>query len=218
MKKLPVLNSFIIPVILVFIITGCMKKEDSITPSLAPKAVKNSNQTVTKSTKVFKSAKSLIANGLSIAVGDTLEGGIVFYLDNSGTHGLVAALSDQNTAIVWGNAPFIIPNVTDITLGSGMSNTVSILTNQGPGNYAAGICDILNLNGFNDWYLPSLEELSFMYTNLFLHGLGGFLPQGYYWSSSEKSLNEAWEIWFENGKQNFDFKDKTYAVRAIRTF
>lgn len=218
MKKLPVFNLLIIPVILLFIITGCSKKDDAMSSSITPKAVKNINQSVTKNAKVLRSAKALSANGIPIAIGDTLEGGIVFYLDNTGMHGLVAALSDQSKAIVWGNLPSFVPNVTDITLGLGNPNTASIVVNQGPGNYAAYICDTLSLNGHGDWYLPSLEELSFMYTNLFLKGLGGFNPDGYYWSSSEYSLAQAYEIWFKEGKQNFDFKDNTYAVRAIRTF
>lgn len=218
MKKLPVINLFIIPVVLVFIITGCMKKEDAMSPSLAPKAVKNINQTATSISKVTMKAKSLKAAGIPIAIGDTLEGGIAFYVDNTGTHGLVAALSDQSKAVVWENAPYLIPHATNIILGSGLPNTVSITTNQEPGNYAAYICDTLSLHGFNDWYLPSIAELSLMYNNLFMKGIGGFSPDGYYWSSSEYSLYQAWAIWFFNGKQVFEFKDWTYAVRAIRTF
>ena len=53
---------------------------------------------------------------------------------------------------------------------------------------AADLCAGFSLNGFQDWFLPSLEELKMMYTNLKLAGLGGF-PDNFpdncdYWSST----------------------------------
>ena len=51
---------------------------------------------------------------------------------------------------------------------SGDSNTVSIVTTLGTNNgnpYAAKVCDTLTLNGYTDWYLPSMNELNALYLN-----------------------------------------------------
>ena len=34
-------------------------------------------------------------------IGDSYHGGIIFYLDETGTHGLVAATTDQGTETAW---------------------------------------------------------------------------------------------------------------------
>jgi len=41
----------------------------------------------------------------------------------------------------------------------GRANSTAIITAIGAGNYAAKYCDTLNVQGFNDWYLPAIEEL-----------------------------------------------------------
>ena len=44
---------------------------------------------------------------------------------------------------------------------------------------AARLYDDYELNGFNDWFLPSRNELNFMYGNLHLKGLGNFRNDWY---------------------------------------
>jgi hypothetical protein len=71
--------------------------------------------------------------------------------------------------------------------------------------------------GFNDWYLPSKDELDMMYVNLHLQGLGGF-ASNYYWSSTEFNSYKAWIQNFSNGYQFNVSNLTTYYVRAVRAF
>jgi hypothetical protein len=73
---------------------------------------------------------------------------------------------------------------------------------------------------FNDWFLPSKDELSAMYTNLHAEGVGGF-GTNIYWSSSESLFDintYAWSVQFLNGVAVDAVKSNTNYVRACRTF
>jgi hypothetical protein len=79
-------------------------------------------------------------------------------------------------------------------------------------------CDILELNGFDDWYLPSLDELNKLYLSKDL--IGGF-TDGDYWSSSEYTNNYVWIWYFEPygyGQEDIGNKNNFSYVRAIRSF
>ena len=78
-------------------------------------------------------------------------------------------------------------------------------------------------NGFNDWFLPSKDELNVMYENLARGGLAHFgspTPQGTsgYWSSSQRSWDRAWVQFFFTGSQSDTIKTNEYRVRPIRAF
>ncbi len=73
---------------------------------------------------------------------------------------------------------------------------------------------------FSDWFLPSFDELSEMYTELHLEGVGGFTTN-LYWSSSEFDFDSdtfSTTINFLNGNQNGSFKSDALYVRACRSF
>jgi len=152
------------------------------------------------------------------SVGDSYQGGIIAYVDNSGEHGLIAAPSDQSTGIQWWNGSYISVGATGTAIGTGQNNTAAIVQAQGPGDYAAKLCDDLVLNGYSDWFLPSLYELNMLYQNRSL--IGGFdtTNNGVYWSSSENNGNTAWCQGFGSGDQSGYNKDGTYRVRAVRAF
>ena len=72
---------------------------------------------------------------------------------------------------------------------------------------------------FNDWFLPSMDELNEMYTNLHLFGLGNFELVLWYWTSYENDANTAWIQSFATGAQGFALKVNTgYVIRACRSF
>jgi hypothetical protein len=72
---------------------------------------------------------------------------------------------------------------------------------------------------YDDWFLPSKDELNEMRTELYLHGVGNFDDHDY-WTSSEYDFELAWVIEMLYGWDNGHYK---YAVvgnrtRACRTF
>ena len=153
-----------------------------------------------------------------LTLGQSYQGGKIAYIDSTGKHGLIAAPSDQGVGIPWDNGTW--PNdpatgATGTAIGTGQANTAVIVTAQGPGSYAAKLCDDLVLNGYSDWYLPSKDELNQLYLNQAV--VGGF-ANSLYWSSSEYGYNSAWGQYFGNGGQYNYYKNYTLAVRAVRAF
>ncbi|GAA3655240.1 DUF1566 domain-containing protein [Flavivirga jejuensis] len=150
-------------------------------------------------------------------------GGIIFYLDATGQHGLVCAPQDQSTGSQWHYGAFTNTKSFDSIVGSGKANTSKIIVSQGVKPYAAQLCYDLSLNGFTDWYLPSKEELSLMFTNI---GRGAKSPNkevgnfasDFYWSSTELDLNFAWAQYFLEGNIFTDLKNHECRVRAVRSF
>jgi len=142
-------------------------------------------------------------------------GGIVFYNDGSG-HGLVCAPTNQSSAASWGCYGTLI-GTTSLAINTGQTNTSAIIAKCSTAGIAARICDDLVIDVYNDWYLPSLDELNLMYVNLHSQGLGGFASD-YYWSSSEDNVGLAWRIHFNLGSKHNDGKDYPVYVRAVRSF
>lgn len=101
--------------------------------------------------------------------------------------------------------------------GHGLIVATSDLGKQ---NWASAktVCDQLDLNGFNDWHLPTKEELDTLYTMLKLQGKGSF-EDGSYWSSSEYNSYYAWRKNFKTGKvDRRGNKTREQFVRAVRNF
>jgi hypothetical protein len=80
----------------------------------------------------------------------------------------------------------------------------------------------LVFGGFDDWYLPSKEELRLVYRTLgtATPRLGNF-GKSFYWTSSEYDLNNAWTVNFKDG-QEFDREkwlvpNAANGMKAIRT-
>jgi hypothetical protein len=179
-------------------------------------------------------AKTAESVSTTFSVGDFAQGGIVFWVDETGQHGLVAAKEDQSTGVRWyagtygntqakGDGPF-----------SGEANTSIIIAAQvaigdDGSTYAARICNELQVTEggktYGDWYLPSKEELNLMYQNKAtidatagVNGGSGF-ASAYYWSSTEcNNSGDAWLQDFGNGNQSGNDKNSPRRVRAVRAF
>jgi hypothetical protein len=88
---------------------------------------------------------------------------------------------------------------------------------KGTWNDAKQACKTLQANGVKDWYLPSKQELDYLYENLFKQNLGDF-KEGYYWSSTEHDSENAWLHDFNSGEQFPVSKGYPAEVCAIRSF
>jgi hypothetical protein len=116
----------------------------------------------------------------------------------------------------WGCQGTDIPN-TSTAVGTGATNTAYIVAGCAQRPIAASVCADLVLNGYSDWYLPSLGEMQLMYSRLHLQGLGGF-GAVWYWSSSQHYPNYAWSMNFGNGHVDGNYEVSSYQVRAVRAF
>jgi hypothetical protein len=150
-----------------------------------------------------------------LTIGTNYAGGIVFYVDPTGQHGLVCAPSDQGT-FPWGCYGTDISG-TSTAFGTGMANTLAIVNGCNQRPIAASVCNDLVLNGYDDWYLPSMDELSLMYQNLRTQNLGNF-SNIWYWSSSQGVSGVAWYVYFGSGSVNLNYKSNDGQVRAVRAF
>jgi hypothetical protein len=145
------------------------------------------------------------------------EGGLKFYTDSTGQHGLIASTNDQSYGIQWSPLYNKITNATLSEIGTGRKNTGTIVSSLGKGDYAARLCDDLILNGYSDWFLPSKDELNMMYMQRNL--IGGLNPQASYWSSTESDSLNVWIQSFVCQRQYFcSRKSDLYKVRAIRAY
>lgn len=148
-------------------------------------------------------------------IGDFLFGGYIFYVDKTGEHGLVCAPSDQSRDALWGSC--LPEGAAGRAIGSGYQNTTEIVRDCPGEGTAAGICSDLELNGYDDWYLPSVDELMLMQANLDSKGKGGF-EDTFYWSSTQDK-HGAWVVNFFYGSKSNQSRDKSSVrTRAIRAF
>ena len=166
-------------------------------------------------------------NEITYQVGDLAQGGIVFYVDETGKRGLVAAAEGIEGNYEWGCYGYNVNGADGQAIGTGYQNTMDIV-NQGCETIYGGITvaqaalDYESV-GFNDWYLPSKYELLEMYNAIACrHSQGGVYDLcGWYFSSSEIDLNSVWGIGFGEGgwTGKFDKSHKSfYAFHPIRAF
>lgn len=175
---------------------------------------------------------SNISISTTYTVGDFAQGGIVFWVDETGEHGLVCAKGTQNGTYRWsygsswytpsfGNGPY-----------SGEMNTFLIIAHVGEGTallYAAEYCGWVNITEggkqYGDWYLPSRIELGLMYDNkaiintTALANGGSAFTSFFYWSSNPHTTNyKAWGRDFGTGQTSYEDRSEWHRVRAIRAF
>jgi hypothetical protein len=176
-------------------------------------------------------------------IGEIFQGGYLFYIDETGENGLVAALEDVtegsnmglwgiDEGFEWGCFEQNVSGAEGKAIGSGYQNTLDILAQdcqtQNEGITAAQAAFNYSSLGYTGWFLPSDDELFEMYQTIGPGGsegnIGGFetdltatVYNDRYWSSSEKSSDKSWDIYFTNGASNDQGKATSIRVRPIRS-
>jgi hypothetical protein len=131
---------------------------------------------------------------MSFKIGDSAEGGIVFSVDETGEHGLVAAEMDQGHGENWYDA----------------QDVCSKLVLNGRSTRA--------FDGYNDWFLPSAEQLDKLYRYFKTPKTKVDFIYGYYWSTDDRGMAGALMQHFGSGEQVIGKRDTIAYVRAIRKF
>ncbi|HHS8316192.1 TPA: DUF1566 domain-containing protein [Legionella pneumophila] len=174
-------------------------------------------------------------------IGELYQGGIIFYVDETKQHGLIASHKDINLqGIQWrnGSSGNKVTNARSDGIAAGETNTRIIIAQQTidnqKGDFAAlqasnfkisadGITPCktpLNPDAvcYGGWYLPSAYELMLLHRNLHETQLSSFAPE-FYWSSTEADVGNAWLINFSSGQLVANSKSSTLGrVRPIRQF
>ncbi|MFC2086270.1 hypothetical protein ACFLQ9_00975 [Bacteroidota bacterium] len=167
-------------------------------------------------------------------VGDFAQGGVVFWVDETGQHGLVCTKEDTIKARWYagtygstqakGDGPFAGEANTSIIIAA------HVAIGDDGDTYAARICNELQVTEggktYADWYMPSKEELNLMYLNkstidstATANGGSTFFNVGnVYLSSTEKSSGSAWIQVITTGMQVFGPTDPVGVVRPVRAF
>ena len=176
-----------------------------------------------------------------LKMGAEYAGGIIVDLDETGLHGLVCAPHDQGV-FEWGNVGLDFPNFPEM-IGDGALNTQRILEYCDKRPIAASVCADLVLNGYSDWYLPSIGELfkvmkyltsvecksytvgyyEFWSSSTCLKQNSGFdgIAMGswtYYLSIKEKDDTRIYSTYVSDNYTEEDSWGDEFLVRAVRRF
>ena len=146
--------------------------------------------------------------------GRVYEGGIIFYLNMSNCTGLLAAPNDYSAE--WGCQPINVGG-TSFAIGTGESNTQAIISGCTTPGIAALVCSDLILGVYDDWYLPSADEMVEM-ANI-IGNNGGFIAN-WYWTSSEcGAATDAYSVVPTNGNATCVMsKLNVFNFRPVRSF
>lgn len=215
---------------------------------IAIQKLQSEMKTLLQSGLPYKAGRGIsITNGIiqSTALhnlGEPYQGGIVFFVDETGQHGLVASKRDvnQGEGIAWrnGESGNRVTNARSDGVGAGETNTRLIIAQQTidahKGQFAALLaanyriladgetpCPSVFTQGsvcYGNWYLPSAFELQLLYNNLRQANLATFAPE-FYWSSTEVNASNALLQNFATGELLPSNKANTVGqVRAISRF
>lgn len=164
---------------------------------------------------MFTSTQSVSAATYNL--GDTgPAGGLIFHIDGDTYY--EAASSSEGYYVAWGCDGIDIPGAEGTAIGTGQQNTVDILAGCAEAGIAARLADDYVSGGYDDWFLPSIDEVNAMYENLHLAGLGNFPDDRGLASSSELSATTIQVIWFADGSTFDANKNSIDQFRPARSF
>jgi hypothetical protein len=233
------------------VLLGGLVLAPSITdPCVSPTTVVTTTTTVasTTTTTVSPTTTTTTVAPALYSVGDPGPGGgTIFYVDMTRAEGSryfeVACFGWQNNCdgspdplTGWGCSGSAIDGADETAIGTGEINTSQIVSGCADVGIAAKLADDYNNNNeFDDWFLPSKDELNELCKYALSTGQeagsatscrGGTPRSDFsnvttanYWSSSENNLTRVWYQYIGTGIQNFAPKiDGTLYVRPVRAF
>lgn len=93
----------------------------------------------------------------------------------------------------------------------GLANTIALVESSTP-HPAAIQCRGVDFEGHRDYYLAAKREMAVLYANV------RELFEGWHWSSTQYSADNAWGQYFGDGSQDGALKDGRGRARAVRRF
>lgn len=201
------------------------------------------NMSISETMLEFKHDYELIKDSLEtnrpITVGDYKEGGIVFYLlqpndigyQSDIQHGLVVNLVNLSPTYWEAYSDYYV-STKDVNTSqnflSGYSNTISIYETLMSDYYtlssfAANKCLSYVRNGYDDWFLPSIEEMVVLDSanineQILRYNGNTLFDNKEYWTSSQYNRALAYIYEFNNSQLFALSKDRYFIVRPIRAF
>jgi len=156
---------------------------------------------------------------VELHLGDYYKGGIIFYLDETEQHGLIAAETDLvysfQDKFDWGSTTQLIGADSE---DDGRNNT-EIMMQYSSGTSAGAPFKNLVIKGYSDWYIPAKNQLILLKTNAnYLQGWHTNSDEAKYWSSTELSLDKAYALNMVALMGTTVTKHYAYRIRPIREF
>jgi hypothetical protein len=113
------------------------------------------------------------------AIGDSWHGGTVFFIDGNDYYVASSIDFDNGNFVACSNPGTLMGTQNQIT--ESYNNTILLAgVPCGPGNLAAEVLLPITENGYNDWFIPSIDALQL------INDLGlGLLDPQLYWTSTE---------------------------------
>lgn len=145
-------------------------------------------------------------------IGERFGGGFIYWLTPGKKHGLIFDTT-RLTGVWWDGSKTKVGR-TDSAFGTGNTNTKRIVALLGDTTtYAAKICSDFNGGNYDDWFLPSLDELLLLFEQDTL--VETYNLHRSYWTSTENSKAGAWYIVHQWGFPEIGFNRKKGALHII---
>lgn len=152
--------------------------------------------------------------------------GVVFFVDDTGKHGWAVHLQDQGKhrwtqdgirskvegMCIYGREKLALADE------DGYANTRALRAAGNASMYPAAYA----VDFESGWYLPALGQLKTLYDrrkaiNVILKQIYGTILDGWFWSSTQKSRFDAWDVTYF-GYASYFSKNHAYKVRSVRAF